>query len=316
MTAWKFCSNKYSHTMTISTIFTRKTASLLIVLSFCIGLGAQEQTEVQRRCGYHTFKHGGVQREFYLYKPAGLAPDAPLVICLHGYTGSAANGKAALMDVADRHGFAVCYPQGLQDPKGKSSWNVGYPSQEGMKTDDVDFIVKLSRHIAREFGLSRVNVFLTGMSNGGEMCYLTAQKKPKAFKAIASIAGLTLTNMMPLRYRKPVPFMEVHGTEDRTSEWTGDPENKGGWGAYLAVPVSISYIVAANGCISETTTHLPVREGRNQVILHHFQGGKPAWKGGPSADVLLYEVIGGNHSWSDKDMDTCEAVWAFFSRFL
>ena len=298
----------------ISTAFTRRSTVILTVLAICFGLNAQEKTAVQQRCTYHTVKHGGVQREFYLYRPAGLAEDAPFVICLHGYTGSAAKGKAALMDVADRHGFAVCYPQGLDDPKGKPSWNVGYPSQEGMKTDDVDFIVKLSRHLRKEFGLG--DAFLTGMSNGGEMCYLTAQKKPKAFKAIASIAGLTLTNMMPLRYRKPVPFMEVHGTEDRTSEWTGDPENKGGWGAYLAVPVSISYIVAANGCISETTTRLPVREGRNQVILHHFQGGKPAWKDGPAADVLLYEVIGGNHSWSDNDMDTCEAVWDFFSKYL
>ena len=297
-------------------IFIRRSAVILTVLAVCLGLQAQDKTPVQQRCTYHTMKHGGFEREFYLYRPAGLAPDAPLVICLHGYTGSAVNGKAGLMDVADRHGFAVCYPQGLQDPKGKSSWNVGYPSQEGMKTDDVDFIVKLSKHIAKEFSLSRENIFLTGMSNGGEMCYLTAQKKPKAFKAIASIAGLTLTNMMPLRYRKPVPFMEVHGTEDRTSEWTGDPENKGGWGAYLAVPVSISYIVAANGCISETTTKLPLREGRNQVILHHFQGGKPAFKNGPSADVLLYEVIGGNHSWSDKDMDTCEAIWDFFKMYL
>ena len=302
--------------MRATNIFIKKSVVVLFVLAFCLGIQAQDKTPVQQRCTYHTMKHGGVEREFYLYRPAGLAADSPLIICLHGYTGSAINGKAGLMDVADRHGFAVCYPQGLQDPKGKSSWNVGYPSQEGMKTDDVDFIVKLSRHVAKEFGLSRENIFLTGMSNGGEMCYLTAQKKPKAFKAIASIAGLTLTNMMPLRYRKPVPFMEVHGTEDRTSEWTGDPENKGGWGAYLAVPVSISYIVAANGCISETTTRLPLREGRNQVILHHFQGGIPAFKGGPAADVLLYEVIGGNHSWSDKDMDTYEAIWDFFSMYL
>lgn len=300
--------------MTSPTEFFRRSTVVLIVLAICFGLKAQEKTAVQQRCSYHTMKHGGVEREFYLYKPAGLADNAPFVICLHGYTGSAIKGKAGLMNVADRHGFAVCYPQGLADPKGKSSWNVGYPSQEGMKTDDVDFIVKLSKHLRKEYGLG--DAFLTGMSNGGEMCYLTAQKKPKAFKAIASIAGLTLTNMMPLRYRKPVPFMEVHGTEDRTSEWTGDPENKGGWGAYLAVPVSISYIVAANGCISETTTRLPLREGRNQVILHHFQGGKPAWKDGPAADVLLYEVIGGNHSWSDNDMDTCEAVWDFFSKYL
>ena len=297
-----------------TSVLIKKVLLVLAVLSLCCVSSAQEQTEVQRRCSLRTFRHQGLVREYYLYTPSGLKEGAPLVICLHGYGGSAANGKAGLMDVADRHGFVVCYPQGEQDPKGKPSWNVGYPSQDGMKTDDVDFIVKLTRHLKKEYGFG--SAFLTGMSNGGEMCYLTAQKEPRAFNAIASIAGLTLTNMMPLRYRKPVPFMEVHGTEDRTSEWTGDPENKGGWGAYLAVPVSVSYIIAANGCISETTTRLPLREGRNQVILHHFQGGKPAWKGGPAADVLLYEVIGGNHSWSDKDMDTCEAVWEFFSRYL
>lgn len=290
--------------------------SLAIVLLAGITLNAQEQTEIQRRCVYGTYKHQGVQREYYLYQPEGLEYGAPVVICLHGYGGSGVHGKAELMNVADRHGFAVCYPQGLADPKGKTSWNVGYPSQEGMKTDDVDFIVKLSRHLGKEYGLSKENVFLTGMSNGGEMCYLTAQRKPKAFKAIASIAGLTLTCMMPLKYPSPVPFMEVHGTEDRISEWTGDPENLGGWGAYLAVPVSVSQLVVANGCVSETITELPRKEGGNLVILHHFQGGKPAFKGGPAADVLLYQVIGGDHSWSDKDMDTCEAIWDFFSRYL
>ena len=102
--------------------------------------------------------------------------------------------------------------------------------------------------------------------------------------------------------------MEVHGTEDRVSEWTGDPEDKGGWGAYMAVPAALSHIIAANGCVSETITALPRKEGRNQVILHHFQGGK--------ADVLVYKVIGGDHSWSDKDMDTCDAVLEFFSHYL
>ena len=293
-----------------------KIALLLVALAFSFSTLAQDKTPIETRCSHETMKHRGVEREYYLYQPSGLDKGAPLVICLHGYTGSAAGGKGALMDVADRHGFAVCYPQGLRDPKGKTGWNVGYPPQEGMKTDDVDFVIKLVKHLQKEYGFSRENTFLTGMSNGGEMCYLFAQKSPDTFKAIASIAGLTLTNMMPLKYKKPVPFMEVHGTQDHTSEWTGDPFNEGGWGAYLAVPVSISHIVVANGCISETITVLPRREGRNQVILHHFQNGKPAFKGGPAADVLLYEVIGGNHSWSDKDMDTCEAIWDFFSRYL
>jgi polyhydroxybutyrate depolymerase len=276
---------------------------LLLSLSLAPSFG---QTAIERRCVHGTFKHQGMTREYYLYTPENLKKGAPLVLCLHGYGGSGAHGNADLMDAADRHGFAICYPDGSPDPRGYKSWNVGYPFQKGMKTDDVDLMVKLSKHLKKEHGFK--DAFLTGMSNGGEMCYLTAQRKPKAFKAIASIAGLTLTAMMPLKYKEPVPFMEVHGTEDRVSEWTGDPEDKGGWGAYMAVPAALSHIIAANGCVSETITALPRKEGRNQVILHHFQGGK--------ADVLVYKVIGGDHSWSDKDMDTCDAVLEFFSHYL
>jgi len=288
---------------TIKTITSFLFSLLLLSLSLAPSFG---QTAIERRCVHGTFKHQGMTREYYLYTPENLKKGAPLVLCLHGYGGSGAHGNADLMDAADRHGFAICYPDGSPDPRGYKSWNVGYPFQKGMKTDDVDLMVKLSKHLKKEHGFK--NAFLTGMSNGGEMCYLTAQRKPKAFKAIASIAGLTLTAMMPLKYKEPVPFMEVHGTEDRVSEWTGDPEDKGGWGAYMAVPAALSHIIAANGCVSETITALPRKEGRNQVILHHFQGGK--------ADVLVYKVIGGDHSWSDKDMDTCDAVLEFFSHYL
>ncbi len=288
---------------TIKTITSFLFSLLLLSLSLAPSFG---QTAIERRCVHGTFKHQGMTREYYLYTPENLKKGAPLVLCLHGYGGSGAHGNADLMDAADRHGFAICYPDGSPDPRGYKSWNVGYPFQKGMKTDDVDLMVKLSKHLKKEHGFK--DAFLTGMSNGGEMCYLTAQRKPKAFKAIASIAGLTLTDMMPLKYKEPVPFMEVHGTEDRVSEWTGDPEDKGGWGAYMAVPAALSHIIAANGCVSETITALPRKEGRNQVILHHFQGGK--------ADVLVYKVIGGDHSWSDKDMDTCDAVLEFFSHYL
>ena len=288
---------------TMKTITSFLFSLLLLSLSLAPSFG---QTAIERRCVHGTFKHQGMTREYYLYTPENLKKGAPLVLCLHGYGGSGAHGNADLMDAADRHGFAICYPDGSPDPRGYKSWNVGYPFQKGMKTDDVDLMVKLSKHLKKEHGFK--DAFLTGMSNGGEMCYLTAQRKPKAFKAIASIAGLTLTAMMPLKYKEPVPFMEVHGTEDRVSEWTGDPEDKGGWGAYMAVPAALSHIIAANGCVSETITALPRREGRNQVILHHFQGGK--------ADVLVYKVIGGDHSWSDKDMDTCDAVLEFFSHYL
>lgn len=276
-----------------------------------------EDHGVKERCERFTMKNQGLEREYYLYRPEGLKAGAPLVIVLHGYGGSALKGKKAMMDVADKNGFAVCYPQGIKDPKGKPGWNVRYPSQQGMKTDDVKFLIALSKELQKRFDLSSKNTFLTGMSNGGDIIYLIAMRAPKAFKAMASIAGLQFNWMeTEYSYKHPLPFMEVHGTQDRTSEWLGDPENKGGWGAYIPVPAAVSRIIAVNGCTEEYVTELPRREGRNQVTLYQFKAGKPAVKGGRATEVWLYKVEGGDHSWSDKDMDTCSEIWRFFSQWV
>lgn len=281
------------------------------------GESPTQEYSVKERCERYTMKNQGLEREYYLYRPEGLKAGAPLVIVLHGYGGSALKGKKAMMDIADRNGFAVCYPQGIKDPKGKPGWNVRYPSQEGMKTDDVKFLIALSQELQKRFDLSPKNTFLTGMSNGGDIIYLIAMRAPKAFKAMASIAGLQFNWMeTEYSYKHPLPFMEVHGTQDHTSEWLGDPENKGGWGAYIPVPAAVSRIIAVNGCTEEYVTELPRREGRNQVTLYQFKAGRPAVKGGRPTEVWLYKVEGGNHSWSDKDMDTCSEIWRFFSQWI
>lgn len=280
-------------------------------------MGSANEYGVKERCERYTMKNQGLEREYYLYRPEGLKAGAPLVIVLHGYGGSALKGKKAMMDVADKNGFAVCYPQGIKDPKGKPGWNVRYPSQEGMKTDDVKFLIALSKELKKRFDLSPKNTFLTGMSNGGDIIYLIAMRAPKAFKAMASIAGLQFNWMeTEYSYKHPLPFMEVHGTQDHTSEWLGDPENKGGWGAYIPVPAAVSRIIAVNGCTEEYVTELPRRDGRYQVTLYQFTGGKPAVKGGRPTEVWLYKVEGGDHSWSDKDMDTCSEIWRFFSQWI
>ena len=65
----------------------------------------------------------------------------------------------------------------------------------------------------------------------------------------------------------------------------------------------------------QTVEELPVREGRNKVTLYKFGRGIPAANGRPM-EVWLYEVKGGNHSWSDADMDTYEETWKFFSKWM
>ena len=258
-----------------------------------------------------SLKVDGHMRHFVMYLPDGLQPDAPLVVVLHGY-GAGIRRDNVMIAPADRHGFAVCIPQGLNDPEGQPSWNVGYPFQQGWKVDDVKALCLIARDVQKRYRLSRRNAFLTGMSNGGEMCYLMAYSKQYTFRAVAPIAGLTMAWMYEqMEAERPIPLMEIHGTEDRVSEWTGDMENKGGWGAYLPVPLAIGYWVAKNRCTGEETERVERLKGENghPVIKHRYKSPTT------HCDVWLYEVIGGVHSWHTDDIDTGEEIWQFFSRY-
>ena len=254
----------------------------------------------------------GLERRYKVYLPENLQKNAPLVFVLHGYGAKIGHvDDKGFSEAAEKYGFAVCYPEGSEDKRGNTCWNVGYPFQYDMKVDDVSFLCQLAAQLQQQYGLSVKNTFLTGMSNGGEMCYLLAYSSQKTFKAVAPIAGLTMS-WMPEKFRRPkrIPLFEIHGTEDRVSEWGGDMEDKGGWGAYLPVPDAVRYWVKRNGCTRGSVGELPLKgEGAHKVVVHKFVGKKKR------AQVWLYEVVGGVHSWFNEDMDTAGEIWKFFSIF-
>lgn len=257
-------------------------------------------------------KVDGHMRQLAMYLPDRLQDGAPLVFILHGY-GAGIWRENPMLAAADRHGYAVCLPQGLKDPQGQPSWNVGYPFQQGWQVDDVKALCHMARHVQRRYRLSRENTFLTGMSNGGEMCYLMAYSKQHTFKAVAPIAGLTMAWIYQnMQAQRPIPLMEIHGTADSVSQWAGDMDNQGGWGAYLPVPVAVGYWVARNRCTSVTEERVESLKGAtgHPVVKHRYSS--------PSTgcDVWLYEVIGGQHSWHTADIDTGEEIWQFFSQYL
>ena len=261
----------------------------------------------------YTMRSGGTERSYKLHLPQGLPQGAPLVVVLHGYGANNDPGRFGMNAAADRHGFAVCYPQGAKDGRGKTCWNVGYPFQADMAIDDVEFITQLVRHLQKKHGLSRRNVFCTGMSNGGKMCYQLAAQRPRLFAAVAPVSGLMLEWLYKADTSDvPVPLFEIHGTADRTSAWEGDLDNKGGWGAYVAVPMAVHYWAAKNKCTGMQTDTIPGRTPENgrKVIAHRFTGGT----GG--SEVWLYEIVGGKHSWGEQDIDTGEELWKFFSKFV
>ncbi|MBQ9137640.1 MAG: prolyl oligopeptidase family serine peptidase [Alistipes sp.] len=285
----------------------KKIIALFVTLVLCYTASAGTNKMNQ------TIEDQGLTRRYHLYIPNDLPDGAPLVFILHGYGGSAesyfnSGTIANFKTLADENKMLLCYPQASVDPKSKNGWNVYYPWQiNAMKVDDCEFICNLAKHLQTTYKVSDKNVFLTGMSNGGEMCYLLAYRKPNEFAAIASMAGLTLIEMADRHnYESPVAFMEVHGTGDMTSRWEGDATNQYGWGAYLPVPVAVGAVAAANKCVYEQTTELP--QVKNRVILHRYYGA-PSGK-----EVHFYEVRNGGHNWATDSFDSCNVIIEFFKK--
>lgn len=278
----------------------------MCVLSGFISLFAQK-IEPEK----YNFDYKGTNRTYTMYIPDSLGDNAPLVVYVHGY-GSKTRWLADLNASADRHGFAVCYPDGLPDSRGKEGWKVGYPPQESIVIDEADFFRHLLDEVCSRHGVSCENVFCAGMSNGGDLCYQFAYTAPTLFRAYASVAGLTFEcTYLPEKLTEPVPFMEIHGTADKTSMWGGDHENKGGWGAYIPVPLAVAAIAANNRCTTSVTDTVPSLPESGKTVVRTVYGDSPS-----GADVVLYRIEGGKHSWAKKDIETSEIIWDFFESYL
>lgn len=260
----------------------------------------------------HKFKHKGVEYTYSVYIPQGLKPDAPLVMVLHGYgSKDVPVVKYGFNPVADEHGFVICYPHGPKDDNNKIYWSIGYKYhiQTKQMRDDAGFLVRLVKHMQKEYNLSKENVFSAGNSNGGAMGYILAYKKPQHFSAIASVSGHIMEYMYRrLKPKQPIPIMEVHGTHDALARWNGDPFNNDLRGGDIAIPRVVGLWAAVNHCTYEVTEELPLV--RNKVIAHKYMGGTNG------NQVWLYEVVNGKHSWAENDMNTAAEIWKFFSLYL
>jgi polyhydroxybutyrate depolymerase len=257
------------------------------------------------------FTHADTSRSYTIILPDTLLPSRPLVIHTHGY-GSSTVEQPDLTAAALSHGFAVCYPVGTPDSRGKAGWNVGYPSQSTLTVDEADFMQAFKVYLCDTYRLNPDNVFLSGMSNGGDLCYQLIYTRPDIFKAYGSVAGLTFNNVyLNNRLTSPAPFLEIHGTADKTSMWDGDPTNSGGWGAYIPVPLAVAAIAANNKCTSLTSSPFDTLPDSSRTATIHRYEGSPS-----GAEVILIEIDGGKHSWAAKDINTGLILIDFFSRHL
>jgi poly(hydroxyalkanoate) depolymerase family esterase len=136
------------------------------------------------------FNPGGLRMLTYI--PEGLAPDAALVVVLHGCTQRAGSHARAAgwLALADRLGFAVLAPE--QDSKNNPNrcFNWFEPGDIARDCGEAASIHAMIQHMVRAQALDPARVFVTGLSAGGAMTSVLLATYPETFAAGAVVAGL------------------------------------------------------------------------------------------------------------------------------
>ena len=255
----------------------------------------------------HEFKYDGLMRNYLLHLPDSLAEDPALVFVLHGYTGTAERlaEHSKFNQIADKHGFAVCYPKGIEDKYRNSHWDADLEISE---TDDVGFLSNLAKALQKTHGLNPNRTFVCGMSNGGYMSYTLACQASDIFHAIASVTG----TMSELTWKNcsntsPIPVLQIHGIADDVVPIDGSMTTDDGWGNAPEMDSIINFWANKNQCLTKDTTL--ISPNTNAYFYQNCIDSNEVW---------YYKINDYGHSWPivlDANFEASEVIWDFFSQF-
>ncbi|PVD04312.1 PHB depolymerase family esterase [Streptomyces sp. CS014] len=128
----------------------------------------------------------------YVYRPAALPANAPVVVALHGCTQSAQvySGNSGLNTFADRHGFLVVYAETTTVNNANKCFNWFQPGDTRRGRGEAASIRQMVAHAATAYGVDTGRVQVTGLSAGGAMTSAMLAAYPDVFAAGAVVAGI------------------------------------------------------------------------------------------------------------------------------
>jgi poly(3-hydroxybutyrate) depolymerase len=261
--------------------------TLLICTAGLIAFGQDGSAETLER----TLTHDGKQRTYIL-----TAPDAagtgwlPLVVALHFYPGSgrAMADLTGFSGIAEREGFLVAYPDGL---------NGGFNALMCCGTeDDVGFIRAMIDEVSQSHAVDADRIYATGISNGGDLTYRLAAELPGVFAAIAPVSGGMSADWINKPSgnlpAEPTSLIAFHGKRDRYEP---------------AFAEGVAFWLERQKCETVAST----AEGANLRTGQCADG----------SAVTVYELPEMGHAWpagsggmgySPSPVNASELIWAFF----
>jgi polyhydroxybutyrate depolymerase len=288
---------------------------------FALALAALTATNLPSGDHERSLISEGVPRAYWVHVPPAYDPSrpTPVVLILHSalMNGPSMAKFCGMNEKADQAGFVAVYPNGNGPTALFKYWDAG-----GVKVrdaDDVGFISRVLDDLETLVHVDRQRVFAAGMSNGGMMCYRLAAELSNRIAAVASVAGsMAIDDCRPAR---PVPVLHIHGTKDGLVLYNGPDERTPSNLKFHSVDDTVRFWAKLDGCppdpAIEVLPHL-----KDQISIRRTVYGP----GTDGAEVILYSVEGGGHTWpgrdpelfflgkSTKNVSANDLIWEFFRK--
>jgi polyhydroxybutyrate depolymerase len=275
---------------------------------------------------HRLLKVGELDRSYLVHVPPRYDPKqpTPVVVVLHG---AAMNGSlmvpfCGLNKKADEAGFITVYPDGTGLAGILLTWNAGAFPRGGSdkKPDDVAFIAKLLDELATLVHVDPQRVYVTGMSNGGMMCYRVAAELSDRIAAIAPVAGTMVIDKCDPKW--PVSVIHFHGTKDTLVPFNGFASRAPRSLAFKSIDETIKTWAKIDGCPEQPQeVKLPNKTDDGTTVAKRVYG-----PGKDGAEVVLVVIDGGGHTWpgqeppvrfigkSTKQISANDMIWEFFEK--
>jgi polyhydroxybutyrate depolymerase len=167
------------------------------------------------------------ERPYAVKVPAKYDPavPTPLVLSLHGYSGTAKVHEAyfKLGAVADEETFLLAMPDGLKDAQNNQFWAATDACCNFLNkpTDDVAYLSAVIADMKARYNVDPKRVYVVGHSNGGFMAHRLACDLSGEIAGIVSLAGALWADASKCNPTHPVAVLQVHGDADAVVAYEG-----------------------------------------------------------------------------------------------
>jgi len=227
-----------------------------------------------------------------------------------GLWGAAQKETSQWNKLADNWGFIVVYPSGIGG-KGVRIWRAE-PGSGLMK--DVKFIAELIDTLKVSYNIDTTRIYANGLSNGGGMSFALSCTLSDRIAAVGMVAAAETLPWSWCTDHRPVPMIAFHGTADPEVPYNGGSS----WVSprpFPSTPKWAANWARRNKCESNPVESTVAADVTRRVYTSCAD----------NADVLLYTIQGGGHTWpggtplpewfvgrTTPSIDATSLMWSFF----